>query len=72
MATTRDITALMSIPLGINVTPYTARLVRERILPRRGRSVDEDDAANLLLAVAGAMQPEARNADAKFVSLELH
>ena len=57
MVTTRDVTKLLSIHFGINVMPHAARLVRARILPRRGRSIDEDDAANLLLAVAVAADP---------------
>ena len=57
MATTRDITKILSVCLGVDTAPYADRLVRERILPRRGRPVDDDDAANLLLAVAGAADP---------------
>ena len=57
MATTRDITTLMSIHLGINVARYAARLVRAGMLPQRGRRVDEDHVASLLLAVAAAADP---------------
>lgn len=57
MATTRDIAKLLPTHLGVDVTPHAARLVRERVLPRPGRPVDDYEAASLLLAVAGASNP---------------
>ena len=57
MLTTRDITRLLTIHLGVEVAPYAAKLVREGYLPRRGDPVDEYEAAHLLLAVAGSSDP---------------
>ena len=73
MLTTRDITRLLSIHLGLDVTPWAARLVREGYLPRRGVAIDEYDAAHLLLAVAGSSDPS-RSIEAleRLASVPLH
>ena len=57
MPTTRQITTLLGRHLGVDVAPYAARLVRERLLPRGGEPIDEWEAAILLLAVTGASDP---------------
>ncbi len=58
MATVRQITVILSRHLGVDVTPYAARLVRERMLPRRGEPIDERETATLLLAVFSASDPD--------------
>lgn len=58
MLTVRDATKLLSAYLGVEVAPHAARLVRDSILPRRGKPIDEEDAASLLLAVAATADPD--------------
>ena len=57
MLNVRDITRLLSAQLGVDVVPYAAKLVREGYLPRRGKTINEYEAANLLLAVVGSSDP---------------
>ncbi len=54
MATTRDLAALLSARLGMDVVPIAARLVRASILPQRYEDVDSHEAAYLLLAAMAA------------------
>lgn len=58
MATTRQITAILTRHLGVDVTPWAARLVREGMLPRRGEPIDEREIAALLLAVFATSDPD--------------
>ncbi|MCH7928917.1 MAG: hypothetical protein IIA01_00230 [Proteobacteria bacterium] len=55
--TTRQVTVLLTRYLGVEVAPYTARLVRDGVLPRSGEPIDEREVAILLLAVAAASDP---------------
>ena len=56
-ATVRTLARLVGTHLGLNATPFAARLVRDGWLPRRDDEVDADDAAILLAAILAGPEP---------------